>query len=105
MVDKKRKHPKEIVKAEANSLNFSYADGTQALKKISLPVYENKITALIGPSGMFSFFIYHLIFFLMLYRILIANPFINNVNKIIIAPVAAAFTWNAICGLEIQLNI
>jgi len=51
MVDKKRKHPKEIIKAEANSLNFSYADGTQALKKISLPVYENKITALIGPSG------------------------------------------------------
>ena len=41
----------------------------------------------------------------MLYRILIANPFINNVNRIIIAPVAAAFTWNAICGLEIQLNI
>jgi len=51
MVDKKRKHPKEIIKAEANSLNFFYADGTQALKKISLPVYENKITALIGPSG------------------------------------------------------
>ena len=51
MVDKKRKHPTEIIKAEANSLNFSYADGTQALKKISLPVYENKITALIGPSG------------------------------------------------------
>ena len=51
MVDKKRKHPKEIIKAEANSLNFSYADGTQALKTISLPVYENKITALIGPSG------------------------------------------------------
>ena len=23
MVDKKRKHPKEIIKAEANSLNFS----------------------------------------------------------------------------------
>ena len=41
MVDRKRKHPKEIIKAEANSLNFSYADGTQALKKISLPVYEN----------------------------------------------------------------
>jgi len=51
MVDIKRKHPKEIIKAEANSLNFSYADGTQALKTISLPVYENKITALIGPSG------------------------------------------------------
>ena len=27
------------------------ADGTKALKDVSLPVYENKITALIGPSG------------------------------------------------------
>ena len=51
MVDRKRKHPKEIIKAESNALNFSYADGTQALKNINLPVYENKITALIGPSG------------------------------------------------------
>ena len=51
MVDRKRKHPKEIIKAESSALNFSYADGTQALKNINLPVYENKITALIGPSG------------------------------------------------------
>jgi phosphate transport system ATP-binding protein len=39
------------IKAEANHLNFFYADGTKALKDVSLPVYENKITALIGPSG------------------------------------------------------
>ena len=39
------------IKAEAKSLNFFYADGTKALKDVSLPVYENKITALIGPSG------------------------------------------------------
>ena len=46
----KNKH-NEIVKAESKDLNFFYADGTQALKNVSLPVYENKITALIGPSG------------------------------------------------------
>ena len=39
------------IKAEAKNLNFFYADGTKALKDVSLPVYENKITALIGPSG------------------------------------------------------
>tara|TARA_X000001036_G_scaffold206694_1_gene194314 strand:+ start:297 stop:1079 length:783 start_codon:yes stop_codon:yes gene_type:complete len=45
-----KKH-NEIIKAESKNLNFYYADGTQALKNVSLPVYENKITALIGPSG------------------------------------------------------
>ena len=49
MVDK-NKHG-EIVKAESKNLDLYYADGTQALKNVSLPVYENKITALIGPSG------------------------------------------------------
>ena len=39
------------IKAEAKHLNLFYADGTKALKDVSLPVYENKITALIGPSG------------------------------------------------------
>ncbi|MSQ80924.1 MAG: phosphate ABC transporter ATP-binding protein [Candidatus Methylopumilus sp.] len=39
------------IKAEAKDLNFYYANGTQALKNVSLPVHENKITALIGPSG------------------------------------------------------
>jgi phosphate transport system ATP-binding protein len=38
------------VKAEARNLNFHY--GTyHALKSISMPLYENKVTALIGPSG------------------------------------------------------
>ena len=45
-----KKH-NEIIKAESKDLSFFYADKTQALKKVSLPVYENKITALIGPSG------------------------------------------------------
>ena len=42
---------KPNIKAEAKDLNFFYGDGTKALKNVSLPVYENKITALIGPSG------------------------------------------------------
>jgi phosphate transport system ATP-binding protein len=46
----KTKHD-EIIKAESKNLNFFYADGTQALNGVTLPVYENKITALIGPSG------------------------------------------------------
>lgn len=40
-----------IIKAEARNFNFFYSDGHQALKNITLPLYENKITALIGPSG------------------------------------------------------
>ena len=37
-------------KAEAKSLSFYY--GTfQALKSVSMPIYERKVTALIGPSG------------------------------------------------------
>jgi len=31
-------------------LNFFYGDA-QALKSISLPLYQNKVTAFIGPSG------------------------------------------------------
>ena len=50
IITNKLKHD-EIIKAESKNLNFFYADGTQALNGVSLPVYENKITALIGPSG------------------------------------------------------
>ncbi len=39
------------IKAESRDLSFFYANGTQALKRISMPLYEKKITALIGPSG------------------------------------------------------
>lgn len=39
------------IKAESKDLNFYYSNGNQALKGISMPLYENKITALIGPSG------------------------------------------------------
>ncbi|MBC7466688.1 MAG: ATP-binding cassette domain-containing protein, partial [Bdellovibrio sp.] len=39
------------IKAEVKNLNFSYSEDKLVLKNVSLPVYENKITALIGPSG------------------------------------------------------
>ncbi|HVE53432.1 MAG TPA: phosphate ABC transporter ATP-binding protein PstB [Ramlibacter sp.] len=38
------------VKAESNNLDFYYGD-FRALRSISMPVYENRVTALIGPSG------------------------------------------------------
>jgi phosphate transport system ATP-binding protein len=38
------------LKAQSKDLDFYYGD-FKALKSISMPVYENKVTALIGPSG------------------------------------------------------
>ncbi len=39
-----------VKKAEVINLNFSYTD-KKVLKEVSLPIFENRITALIGPSG------------------------------------------------------
>lgn len=39
-----------MVKAEVKNLNFSYGE-KQVLKNVSMPIYDQKITALIGPSG------------------------------------------------------
>lgn len=36
---------------KVNDLNFYYSGNVHALKNISLPVYKNRVTALIGPSG------------------------------------------------------
>jgi phosphate transport system ATP-binding protein len=38
------------VKAESRDLNFYYRD-FHALKSVNIPVYKNRVTALIGPSG------------------------------------------------------
>jgi phosphate transport system ATP-binding protein len=38
-------------KISVRNLNFYYDDGKQALKNISMPVYAERVTALIGPSG------------------------------------------------------
>ena len=44
-------HMSELAtKAEARKLNFYYGD-FRALKSITMPVHERKVTALIGPSG------------------------------------------------------
>jgi phosphate transport system ATP-binding protein len=40
----------EKLKAEVRDLSFYYTE-VQALKKVNLPIAENRITALIGPSG------------------------------------------------------
>lgn len=42
--------PSETWKAEAKELSFWYG-GVHALKRISLPIREKQVTALIGPSG------------------------------------------------------
>jgi phosphate transport system ATP-binding protein len=39
-----------VLKAEAHNLSFHYGK-FQALKNITMPVYDRKVTALIGPSG------------------------------------------------------
>lgn len=39
-----------VLKAESKNLDFYYGD-FKALKGVSMPVYENRVTALIGPSG------------------------------------------------------
>src|SRR5512145_2986220 len=44
------REPMLATKAEARSLSFYYGD-FRALKNISMPVHERKVTALIGPSG------------------------------------------------------
>lgn len=38
-------------KISVHKLNFYYEDGNRALKDVSLPIYENRVTALMGPSG------------------------------------------------------
>lgn len=40
-----------MVEIEVKNLNFYYSGNILVLKNISIPIYKNKITALIGPSG------------------------------------------------------
>ena len=39
------------VRAQVEDFSFHYADGTKALKAITMPILDRKVTALIGPSG------------------------------------------------------
>ncbi|HZV63248.1 MAG TPA: phosphate ABC transporter ATP-binding protein PstB [Methylophilaceae bacterium] len=43
--------PTTSIKAESRDLSFFYSNGHKALKGITMPLHEKKITALIGPSG------------------------------------------------------
>jgi phosphate transport system ATP-binding protein len=47
------KPDQEVVKEKISvrHLNFYYQDGNHALKDVSVPIYANRVTALIGPSG------------------------------------------------------
>lgn len=48
--DKPRELPRSDVKVTIKDLSFFYGQ-TEALKKISLPLHEHRVTAFIGPSG------------------------------------------------------
>ncbi len=39
------------IRARIKDLSFFYADGTQALKHVTMPVFDRNVTAIIGPSG------------------------------------------------------
>ncbi len=41
----------DVLRAKVENLNFYYADGTHALKNITMPVLDRQITSMIGPSG------------------------------------------------------
>ena len=38
-------------KMSVHKLNFYYQDGNRALKDVTVPIYEHRVTAFIGPSG------------------------------------------------------
>jgi phosphate transport system ATP-binding protein len=38
-------------KISIHKVNFFYEDGTRALKDVSVPIYERRVTAFMGPSG------------------------------------------------------
>jgi phosphate transport system ATP-binding protein len=41
----------EQLRAEIRNLSLTYADGFTAIRDVTLPILDNKITAIIGPSG------------------------------------------------------
>lgn len=49
-LDEREIMSKNSIKVDVNELNLWYGDN-HALHNITVPIYENKITALIGPSG------------------------------------------------------
>jgi phosphate transport system ATP-binding protein len=43
--------PESKTKAQVNQLNFYYGGTVHAIKNVTMPVHDRKVTALIGPSG------------------------------------------------------
>ncbi|MDZ7840683.1 MAG: phosphate ABC transporter ATP-binding protein PstB [Gammaproteobacteria bacterium] len=41
----------EQLRAEIRNLDFYYPDSFQAIKNVSMPILDNRVTAIIGPSG------------------------------------------------------
>ena len=41
----------EALRARLENFSFFYADGTQAIKSVDMPILDRKVTAIIGPSG------------------------------------------------------
>ena len=41
----------EALRARLEEFSFFYADGTQAIKNVDMPILDKKVTAIIGPSG------------------------------------------------------
>ena len=41
----------EALRARLEEFSFFYADGTQAIKNVDMPILDRKVTAIIGPSG------------------------------------------------------
>ncbi len=39
------------LRARIENFSFFYADGTQAIKNVDMPILDRKVTAIIGPSG------------------------------------------------------
>lgn len=41
----------QALRARIENFSFFYADGTQAIKNVSMPIFDCKVQAIIGPSG------------------------------------------------------
>jgi len=42
---------REALRARIEDFSFFYADGTQAINHVDMPILDRKVTAIIGPSG------------------------------------------------------
>ena len=42
---------REPLRARIEDFSFFYSDGFQAIKNVTMPILDKKVTAIIGPSG------------------------------------------------------